>query len=137
MMIHHNTRQYHTIHVYVDVYGTGFVFHTSNQGNFGCHPLCLAHAVFGLQTVDLCRCSFCGATGEPEVAASYVYSAYVSELESQEAEHGGLGRLDWWTKYKGHPPYYPTFHGKKHGFLFPVDFPHQSNEKMLFRKLPF
>lgn len=50
--------------------------------NFGCHPLCLAHAVFGLQTVDLCRCSFCGATGEPDVVASYVYSAYVSELAS-------------------------------------------------------
>eukprot|EP00435_Cladocopium_sp_Y103_P018747 s2282_g4.t1 len=58
--------------------------------NFGCHPLCLAHAVFGLQTVDLCRCSFCGATGEPDVAASYVYSAYVSELASlQEAPTSG------------------------------------------------
>lgn len=51
--------------------------------NFGCHPVCLAHQVFGLEVVDVARCSFCGATGEPSVAASYVYSAYVTELETR------------------------------------------------------
>ncbi|CAK9092047.1 Inactive ubiquitin carboxyl-terminal hydrolase 54 (Inactive ubiquitin-specific peptidase 54), partial [Durusdinium trenchii] len=49
--------------------------------DFGCHPLCLAHEVFGLEYVDFARCSFCGATGEPSAAASYVYNAYVTELE--------------------------------------------------------
>eukprot|EP00438_Fugacium_kawagutii_P014573 Skav211314 [mRNA] locus=scaffold2139:5451:5983:- [translate_table: standard] len=61
--------------------------------NFGCHPLCLAHEAFGLQVVDLCRCSFCGATGEPSVAASYVYSVYVSELEKASE----LGTMASWA----------------------------------------
>lgn len=51
--------------------------------NFGCHPVCLAHQVFGLEVVDVAHCSFCEATGEPSVAASYVYSAYVTELETR------------------------------------------------------
>jgi len=48
--------------------------------DFGCHPLCLGHEVFGLEYVDLPRCTFCGATGEPSVSGSYLYSAYVTEL---------------------------------------------------------
>lgn len=48
--------------------------------DFGCHPLCLAHEVFGMEVVDLPRCTFCGATGEPSVSGQYLYSAYVSEI---------------------------------------------------------
>ncbi|CAJ1389945.1 unnamed protein product [Effrenium voratum] len=49
-------------------------------GDVGCHPLCLAHEVFGLEYVDVLRCTFCGANGEPSVSSSYLYTAYVSEL---------------------------------------------------------
>ena len=59
---------------------------------------------------------------------------------SWRAKRRNTGGWEGWIggqNIKNTPPYYPTFHGKKHGFLFPVDFPHQSNEKMLFRKLPF
>jgi len=48
--------------------------------NFGCHPLCLGHEVCGIEYVDFPRCTFCGATGEPSVSGSYLYSAYVTEL---------------------------------------------------------
>jgi hypothetical protein len=88
----------YSILIYIVVFLLFFSCYTSNQGNFGCHPLCLAHAVFGLQTEDLCRCSFCGATGEPDVAASYVYSVYVSELASlEEAEKPSVTGEIWKT----------------------------------------
>lgn len=51
-----------------------------HASDFGCHPLCLAHEVFGMEVVDLPRCTFCGATGEPSVLGQYIYGAYVSEL---------------------------------------------------------
>eukprot|EP00930_Biecheleria_cincta_P083875 TRINITY_DN73377_c0_g1_i1.p1 TRINITY_DN73377_c0_g1~~TRINITY_DN73377_c0_g1_i1.p1 ORF type:complete len:482 (-),score=81.79 TRINITY_DN73377_c0_g1_i1:15-1460(-) len=51
-----------------------------HASDFGCHPLCLAHEVFGMEVVDLPRCTFCGATGEPSVSGQYLYCAYVSEL---------------------------------------------------------
>ena len=38
--------------------------------HFGCHPLCLGHEVFGVEYVDVPRCTFCGATGEPEVTSA-------------------------------------------------------------------
>ena len=58
-----------------------FVRHATD---FGCHPLCLAHETFGLELVDVSKCSFCGATQEPEVSASYVarYSALSVGLQS-------------------------------------------------------
>ena len=57
----------------------------------GCHPLCLAHEVFGLEYVDVLRCTFCGANGEPSVSSSYLYTAYVSEL--LQSPQPKLGRL--------------------------------------------
>lgn len=48
--------------------------------NFGCHPLCIAHEVFGVECVDLTRCTFCGATSEPVATSSFVYRAYVADL---------------------------------------------------------
>lgn len=54
---------------------------------FGCHPVCIAHEVFGLEYVDLTRCAFCGATGEPTVASSFLYRAYVAELLASHEAH--------------------------------------------------
>lgn len=51
-----------------------------HASDFGCHPLCLAHEVFGMEVVDFPRCTFCGATGEPSVSGQFLYCAYVSEL---------------------------------------------------------
>ena len=48
--------------------------------DFGCHPMCLGHEVFGIEYVDVTRCTFCGATGEPSVSGAYLYRAYVTEL---------------------------------------------------------
>ncbi|CAE7857731.1 slc35b2 [Symbiodinium microadriaticum] len=48
--------------------------------DFGCHPMCLAHEVFGIEYVDITRCTFCGATREPSVSGAYLYRAYVTEL---------------------------------------------------------
>ena len=48
--------------------------------DFGCHPMCLAHEVFGIEYVDVTRCTFCGATREPSVSGAYLYRAYVTEL---------------------------------------------------------
>ena len=47
---------------------------------FGCHPLCLSHEVFGVEYVDVPRCTFCGATGEPTVTSAFTYGVYVTEL---------------------------------------------------------
>eukprot|EP00441_Pelagodinium_beii_P032088 CAMPEP_0197632918 /NCGR_PEP_ID=MMETSP1338-20131121/9435_1 /TAXON_ID=43686 ORGANISM="Pelagodinium beii, Strain RCC1491" /NCGR_SAMPLE_ID=MMETSP1338 /ASSEMBLY_ACC=CAM_ASM_000754 /LENGTH=470 /DNA_ID=CAMNT_0043204495 /DNA_START=50 /DNA_END=1462 /DNA_ORIENTATION=- len=58
--------------------------------NFGCHPLCLGHEVCGIEYVDLPRCTFCGATGEPSVLGSYLYSAYVTELLNCQSKPAGL-----------------------------------------------
>ena len=48
--------------------------------DFGCHPMCLGHEVFGIEYIDVTRCTFCGATGEPSVSGAYLYRAYVTEL---------------------------------------------------------
>lgn len=48
--------------------------------NFGCHPECVGHEVFGIEYVDIRRCSFCNGTGEPAVASSFLYRVYVAEL---------------------------------------------------------
>jgi len=57
--------------------------------NFGCHPLCIAHEVFGVECVDLTRCTFCGATSEPIVTSSFLYCAYVADLlAAAEADSG-------------------------------------------------
>jgi len=45
-----------------------------------CQPPCIAHEVFGIEYVDLPRCSFCHATGEPTVTSSFLYPVYVAEL---------------------------------------------------------
>mmetsp|Transcript_72162 Transcript_72162/g.169104 ORF Transcript_72162/g.169104 Transcript_72162/m.169104 type:complete len:420 (-) Transcript_72162:104-1363(-) len=47
---------------------------------FGCHPPCLSHEVFGVEYVDVPRCTFCGATGEPTVTSAFTYGVYVTEL---------------------------------------------------------
>mmetsp|Transcript_90814 Transcript_90814/g.256486 ORF Transcript_90814/g.256486 Transcript_90814/m.256486 type:complete len:480 (-) Transcript_90814:99-1538(-) len=51
-----------------------------------CHPRCIAHEVFGIEYVDIARCTFCGSTQEPTTMSSYVYQAYVAELFSMSAE---------------------------------------------------
>merc|ERR1740121_1680622 len=56
--------------------------------NFACHPICIAHEVFGIEYLDLPRCSFCHATGEPNVTSSFLYRVYVAELL---AVHSGAG----------------------------------------------
>jgi hypothetical protein len=48
--------------------------------NFACQPPCIAHEVFGIEYVDLPRCTFCAATGEPAVVSSFMYRVYVAEL---------------------------------------------------------
>eukprot|EP00929_Paragymnodinium_shiwhaense_P073641 TRINITY_DN37600_c0_g1_i1.p1 TRINITY_DN37600_c0_g1~~TRINITY_DN37600_c0_g1_i1.p1 ORF type:complete len:659 (+),score=96.81 TRINITY_DN37600_c0_g1_i1:268-1977(+) len=45
-----------------------------------CHPRCPSHEVFGIECVDLPRCTFCGATREPTVMSSFLYQVYVAEL---------------------------------------------------------
>mmetsp|Transcript_159906 Transcript_159906/g.298249 ORF Transcript_159906/g.298249 Transcript_159906/m.298249 type:complete len:679 (+) Transcript_159906:162-2198(+) len=56
--------------------------------NTACQPPCLAHEVFGIEYVDLPRCTFCDATGEPTVVSSFSYRIYVAELL---AVQGGRG----------------------------------------------
>jgi len=48
--------------------------------NFACQPPCIAHEVFGMEYLDLPRCTFCAATGEPTVVSSFLYRVYVAEL---------------------------------------------------------
>jgi hypothetical protein len=52
--------------------------------NFACQPLCIGHEVFGIETVDLPRCTFCAATGEPTVISSFLYCVYVAELLEEQ-----------------------------------------------------
>lgn len=51
--------------------------------DFGCHPRCIGHEVFGIEQVDLTRCTYCGATGEPSVTGAFLYRAYVAEMISR------------------------------------------------------
>lgn len=48
--------------------------------NFPCQPLCIAHEVFGIEYVDIPRCTFCGSNGEPSVTGSFLLSVYVADL---------------------------------------------------------
>lgn len=51
--------------------------------DFACTPPCIAHELFGIEYIDLSRCTFCKATGEPviEVAGSpFLYRVYVAEV---------------------------------------------------------
>eukprot|EP00434_Breviolum_minutum_P017486 symbB.v1.2.015433.t2/scaffold1121.1/size137196/1 len=54
--------------------------HVEKASTFGCHPLCFAHDVFGIEYVDVPHCKYCGATGEPSICSSYLYSTYTNEL---------------------------------------------------------
>jgi len=54
--------------------------HVEKASTFGCHPLCFAHDIFGIEYVDVPHCTFCGATGEPSMSSSYLYTTYASEL---------------------------------------------------------
>lgn len=65
--------------------------------DFGCHPRCLGHEVFAMEYIDLVRCGFCGATGEPAVAGSFVYQVYVADLLS--------GQTDKWESKKADRAY--------------------------------
>lgn len=54
-----------------------------------CSPMCISHEVFGIEYVDLTRCTFCGATGEPSTVRSFLYPVYVADLlrlQGQSAE---------------------------------------------------
>jgi hypothetical protein len=44
-----------------------------------CSPQCISHEVFGIEYVDLTRCTFCGATGEPSTVRSFLYPVYVAD----------------------------------------------------------
>jgi len=59
----------------------GSAEHVFAASHFPCQPLCIAHEAFGIEYVDLARCSFCGATGEPHATRSFVLPVYVAELE--------------------------------------------------------
>jgi len=57
----------------------------NEASNFPCQPLCIAHEVFGIEYVDIPRCTFCGFTGEPSVTGSFLLAVYVADLlELQE-----------------------------------------------------
>jgi hypothetical protein len=66
-----------------------------DASHFGCHPECIGHEVFGIEYVDLVKCSFCQATSEPVVASSFLYRIYVAELlaakEQQRSSRRGTG----------------------------------------------
>lgn len=54
-----------------------------------CSPQCISHEVFGIEYVDLARCTFCGATGEPSTIRSFLYPVYVADhltLQGQSVE---------------------------------------------------
>ncbi|CAK9068971.1 unnamed protein product [Durusdinium trenchii] len=71
--------------------------HVEHASAFGCHPLCFAHDVFGIEYVDVAQCSFCGATGEPSVESSFLYRVYASELLSRARRGSGFS----WTVSAG------------------------------------
>eukprot|EP00928_Gymnodinium_smaydae_P030958 TRINITY_DN22878_c0_g1_i1.p1 TRINITY_DN22878_c0_g1~~TRINITY_DN22878_c0_g1_i1.p1 ORF type:complete len:618 (+),score=119.42 TRINITY_DN22878_c0_g1_i1:189-1856(+) len=57
-----------------------------DASHFPCQPPCIAHAVFGIEYVDIPCCTFCGCTWEPVVAGSYFLQTYVAELKALHDE---------------------------------------------------
>eukprot|EP00811_Abedinium_folium_P036580 NODE_9277_length_1435_cov_4.714067.p1 GENE.NODE_9277_length_1435_cov_4.714067~~NODE_9277_length_1435_cov_4.714067.p1 ORF type:complete len:401 (-),score=140.66 NODE_9277_length_1435_cov_4.714067:233-1435(-) len=52
-------------------------------GDLVCTPPCIAHEIFGIEYLDVTRCTFCGSTGEPAVqvgGSTFLYRAYVAEI---------------------------------------------------------
>jgi hypothetical protein len=62
--------------------------------NFPCQPPCIAHEVFGIEYVDLPRCTFCAATGEPHVVSSFLYRVYVAELLATQGRSDAASGTD-------------------------------------------